>query len=32
VGIDGHSTFFEICVLVLQGADLMTSRLKVNAE
>ena len=32
VGIDCHSTFFEICVLVLQGTDLMTCKLKVNAD
>lgn len=32
VGIDCHSTFFEICVLVPQGADLTTSRMKVNAD
>jgi transposase len=32
VGIDCHSKFFEICVLVPQATDLTTSRLKVNAE
>ena len=32
VGIDGHSTFFEICALVPQGTDFTTSRVKVNAE
>jgi transposase len=31
VGIDCHSTFLEICVLVPQGADLETSRLKIDA-
>ena len=32
VGIDCHSEFFEICVLIPQAAGLMTSRLKVRAE
>jgi hypothetical protein len=32
VGIDCHSAFFELCVLVPQGAELTTSRLKVFAE
>ena len=32
VGIDCHSEFFEICILIPQGAGLMTSRLKVSAE
>src|SRR5437868_1135048 len=32
VGIDCHSKFFEICVLVPQVADLATRRLKVPAE
>ncbi len=32
VGIDCHSTFSEICVLIPQGADLTTLRLKANAD
>jgi transposase len=32
VGIDCHSAFFEVCVLVPQGAELATNRQKVLAE
>jgi transposase len=32
VGIDCHSTFFEICILIPQGGELATVRLKVDAD